>query len=109
MDDAYIRNGIKSFLSHDEARDRIGLHHVRPAALRVLTDPADSAVCQSLMDIARSTPRDPSHVIRYGIYESDGYYFVGTMLYTTAGEFVYKPGTLVVFDAQQNVVRTILF
>lgn len=108
-DDAYIRNGIKSFLSDKEASGRIGLLHVRSEAVRVLSDPADAAVCRSLMDKARSNPINPNYVIRYGFYESDGYYFVGMMLYTTAGEFVYKPGTLVVFDSQQNVVRTLLF
>lgn len=108
-DDAYIRNGIKNVLSNDRVRLSMGLTYVRPSAVRVLSAPADSAMCQALLEKTRAKPIDPNHVLRYGLYESDGYYFVGIMIYTTTGQFAYVPGDLYVFDSALDVVDAIIF
>ena len=108
-DDPYIRNGIKDLLAEDRVRISMGLTYVRPSAVRVLAAPADSAMCQMLLEKTRAKPVDPNHVLRYGLYESDGYYFVGIMLYTTTGQFAYKPGYLYVFDSALNPVDAMMF
>ena len=108
-DDPYIRNGIKSVLANDRVRISMGLTHVRSEAVRVLAAPADSAMCQTLLEKTRAKPVDPNHVLRYGLYEADGYYFVGIMIYTTADQFAYVPGSLYVFDSALNVMDAMMF
>lgn len=103
-DDPDTRNGLISLLSNDRARIGMGLMYVRPSALRVLSAPADLAVCQALLEKSRATPVNPDHVLRYALYEADGYYFVGITFYTTTGEFVYAPGQVAVFDSALNQV-----
>lgn len=104
-DDLYTRNGLKHLLSNDRARIGMGLMYVRPSALRVLSAPADLAVCQALLEKSRGTPVNPNHVLRYALYEADGYYFVGFTFYTTTGEFAYVPGQVAVFDSALNQVE----
>ncbi|HEX2202766.1 MAG TPA: hypothetical protein VHG91_05700 [Longimicrobium sp.] len=104
-DDGYIRNGIRDLLANDRARTSMGLLYVRPSAVRVLAAPADSATCKALLEKTRGTPVDPNHVLRYGLYESDGYYFVGITFYMTNGQFAYVPGELIVFDSALNLVN----
>lgn len=104
-DNRYIRAVIQGALSDTEERIAMGLLYVSPDRLRLLESPADSAVCQALLSKIQLQPLNyPEHVVRYALYEADGYYFVGTMVYTADGKPVYRPGFLYVLDSAMNEV-----
>lgn len=108
-DNPIIRNSIKARLAEPGVRLGMGVPYASPDRVRVLSDAADVAACRAIMEKVKGTPIDPSHVLRYGFYEADGYYFIGILIYTTAGAFAYQPGELIVLDPALNLVSSSIF
>lgn len=108
-DNPIIRNSIKARLAEPGVRLQMGVPYASADRVRVLSDATDAAACQAIMEKVKGTPIDPNHVLRYGLYAADGYYFVGILIYTTAGAFAYQPGELIVLDSALNLVSSSIF
>jgi hypothetical protein len=94
-DDVYMRGAVLTRISDPDIRRDIGLTAVDPSHLRVLSDPADTAACQTLRGLTNVSPDWVETTMTWSYYTADGYYFAAGSP-NTAGT---DTGLLFVFDS----------